>query len=89
MAEHDIRCREVVEVITDYLEGTLAVERRDVFERHLSMCTWCQDYLDQMRRTVAVTGRLREDDVPPELLHSLTMSFRAGFPGRSPAPDGD
>ncbi len=74
---HDITCREVVEVVTDFLEGQLPVERRDLFERHMAMCTWCQDYLHQMRDTLATVGRLREDDVPDPLVESLALVFRA------------
>jgi hypothetical protein len=76
VAVHDVRCREVVELVTDFLEGALAVDRRDVFERHLAMCTWCQTYMDQMRATLEVTGRIREDEVPPELVDSLAAAFR-------------
>jgi anti-sigma factor RsiW len=81
---HDVRCREFVELITDLLEGRLAVDERDVVERHLAMCTWCQTYLDQMRHTLAVVGRLGEDDVPPGLVASLAHVFRA----RGPNPSG-
>lgn len=77
MASHDITCREVVEVVTDFLEGRLPVDDRDLFERHLAMCTWCQTYLDQMRYTLDVAGRLGQDDVPAPLLDALTQVFRA------------
>ena len=50
MATHDITCREFVEVVTDLLESQLPVAERDLVERHLAMCTWCQTYTDQMRR---------------------------------------
>lgn len=73
----DVGCREVVELVTDFLEGTLAVDRRDVFERHIAMCTWCETYLYQMRHTLIVLGGLREDDVPAPLLDSLALAFRA------------
>jgi predicted anti-sigma-YlaC factor YlaD len=76
VAVHDVRCREVVELVTDFLEGALARDRRDVFERHLAMCAWCQTYMDQMRVTLEVTGRIREDEVPPELVDSLAAAFR-------------
>ena len=76
MAVHDVRCREVVELVTDFLEGALPVERRDLFERHIAMCTWCQSYMDQMRHTLDVMGRIREDDVPPELVEELASAFR-------------
>jgi predicted anti-sigma-YlaC factor YlaD len=83
MAVHDIRCREVVEVITDFLEGTLEPDVRDVFERHLAMCTWCQDYMDQMRGTMRVVGRLRRDDVPADLVDALARTFRTERAGRT------
>jgi anti-sigma factor RsiW len=73
---HDVRCREFVELITDLLEGALAVEERDVVERHLAMCTWCQTYVDQMRDTLTVLGRLGADGVPVQLVEALTGAFR-------------
>ena len=73
----DVSCSEVVELVTDFLEGTLAIDRRDVFERHVAMCTWCETYLYQMRHTLIVLGGLREDDVPAPLVDSLALAFRA------------
>lgn len=75
MSTHDIRCRELVEVITDYLEGHLDIEQRDLVERHLAMCTWCADYLEQMRDTIALAGALGEDDIPDALVDSLAQMF--------------
>lgn len=75
MSAHDITCRQLVEVITDFLEGALPVEERDVIERHLAMCAWCETYLDQVRHTLTVVGRLREDDVPPPMLDALAHLF--------------
>lgn len=78
MPTHDITCREFVEVVTDLLESQLPVRDRDLVERHLAMCTWCQTYTDQMRETVAQVARLRDDDVvAPELVRSLTATFSA------------
>ena len=85
MGTHDIRCRELVEVITDFLEGRLAVGDRDLVERHLAMCTWCQTYLEQMRQTLAIAGSLREVDVPAVLLDSLALAFQAQ---QTPPPAG-
>ena len=77
MAAHDITCREFVEVVTDLLESQLPVHERDLVERHLAMCTWCRTYTRQMRETVAHVGRLREEEVAPELVRALTEAFRA------------
>jgi len=76
VATHDITCRELVEVVTDFLEGALPVAQRDLVERHLAMCTWCETYLDQMQHTLTVAGALREDDVPAPVLDALARAFR-------------
>ncbi len=83
MATHDITCREFVEVVTDLLEAQLPVDERDLVERHLAMCTWCQTYTDQMRETVAQVAGLRADEVAPELVRSLTDVFRARHAARA------
>ena len=55
----EMTCRELVEVITEYLEGTLADPERARFEEHLGDCRSCATYLDQMRATIAALGELR------------------------------
>ncbi|HWT25175.1 MAG TPA: zf-HC2 domain-containing protein [Solirubrobacteraceae bacterium] len=71
-----IRCQEVVEVITDYLEGTLSPEHIAIFEAHLALCEGCQWYLDQMRITIALVGRVEEEEVPAELRDTVLAAFR-------------
>jgi anti-sigma factor RsiW len=56
-----ITCREAVELVTEYVEGTLDAPRRAAFEAHLADCHWCGAYLEQIRVTLRVVG-----DVPPE-----------------------
>ena len=72
-----LTCAEVVEIVTDYLEDMLEAPDRERFEEHLAFCPGCDAYLDQMRQTIAVTGRLREDDLPPPVRTSLLDAFRA------------
>jgi anti-sigma factor RsiW len=83
VSARDITCRELVEVVTDFLEGALPVEQRDVVERHLAMCTWCETYLEQMRQTLAIAGQLRDGDIPAPMLDALAEVFLA----RHAAPD--
>lgn len=71
-----IDCRGLVEVVTDYLEGALTHAQVAIVERHLDECEGCRHYLEQMRTTIQVVGRLREDDVPPELKARLMTAFR-------------
>jgi anti-sigma factor RsiW len=71
-----ISCQEVVEVITDYLEGKLSPEDVAIFEAHLELCEGCQWYLDQMRITIAAVGRIVDREVPGELRDTVLAAFR-------------
>jgi hypothetical protein len=71
-----ITCQEVVELVTDYLEGSLRADEADLFEQHINFCEGCERYLDQMRATVATVGRISEEDVPAETRERLLAAFR-------------
>ncbi len=71
-----LSCQEVVELVTDYLEGTLGPEETTLFEQHLNFCDGCIWYLEQMRTTIATVGRIREEDVPVETRERLLAVFR-------------
>lgn len=70
-----IPCREMVELITDYLEGALPRRERRAFEAHLVGCPHCSEYLAQMRETIALTGRLREEDLTPAMREDFEAVF--------------
>ena len=53
----DLVCRQAVELVTDYLEGSLSARARRRFEAHLAACPHCTEYLAQMRQTISLTGR--------------------------------
>jgi anti-sigma factor RsiW len=69
-------CQEVVELVTDYLEGALSRRDRRRFEAHLADCPHCTEYLAQMRTTIRLTGRLEPDDLTPEMSDDLGELFR-------------
>jgi predicted anti-sigma-YlaC factor YlaD len=74
----DLTCRELVELVTQYLDGALAVPDHVQFEQHLVLCTGCQNHLSQMRQTLRVLETLPgEDDVAPEAMAELLHTFRA------------
>jgi anti-sigma factor (TIGR02949 family) len=75
--DRELTCAEVVEVITDYLERRMPAHDRERFEEHLAFCDGCSVYLDQMRLTIAATGRLRIEDIPAALEERLVAAFRA------------
>jgi anti-sigma factor RsiW len=69
-------CQEMVELITDYLEDTLPRSQRRRFEAHLAGCEHCTEYLEQMRTTIRLTGRLRSEDMTPEMREDFTDLYR-------------
>ena len=69
-------CRELVELVTDYLEGQLGPLERVRFEEHLTDCSGCRTYLEQMRQTLAALGRLPEESLSPEARDALLEAFR-------------
>jgi anti-sigma factor RsiW len=71
-----LNCRELVELVTAYLEGDLSAGVRKRFEAHLSACDGCTTYVEQMRRTIELTGTLRMDDVSREAEEALRDAFR-------------
>jgi predicted anti-sigma-YlaC factor YlaD len=72
----DLTCRELVDLVTDYLEGALPPRDRLDFERHLVWCSFCRDYLDQMRTTIELTGRPDDAEPPAPLREQLLDAFR-------------
>ena len=72
-----LSCQEIVELVTDYLEGTMPLADRARFEQHLVICDACGEYLVQMRQTLRATGELRSDDIAADALAALQHVFRA------------
>jgi len=81
-APAQMTCRELVRVVTEYLEDTLSLEDRTRLEHHLVFCEWCVDYLRQMRDTLRIAGRLREEDIPDGAQAALLEAFRGWNRGR-------
>ena len=75
-AVEPISCQEVVELVTDYLEGAMSPEDVARFDHHLSLCEGCVFYVEQIRMTIAAVGRIGEEDVPPEVRDDLVAAFR-------------
>lgn len=72
----ELVCREMVELITDYLEGTLPRGKRRRFEAHLEGCPHCTEYLEQMRATIRLTGGLRAEDLTPRMSAEFAALYR-------------
>ncbi len=72
-----MNCQELVELVTDYFEGALSPADRRRFDEHLGRCDGCTTYLEQMRTTMKLVGRLTPEALSPEAEHGLLRAFRA------------
>jgi anti-sigma factor RsiW len=72
----DLTCREVIDLLTDYVEDALPARERRRVEAHLASCDGCTTYLEQVRETIRLTGMLTEDQIPDEEKQRLLAAFR-------------
>jgi anti-sigma factor RsiW len=72
-----LTCEELVELVTEYLEGALDAEQLARFEEHLMTCPPCFAHIDQMKATIETIGRLTPDMLEPSVEHDLLEAFRA------------
>ena len=72
----DLVCQQAVELVTDYLEGTLSRSARSRFEAHLAGCPHCTEYLAQMRETISLAGRIEPEDLTPQARDEIVDIYR-------------
>jgi len=73
-------CQELVELVTDYLEGALTPADLRRFEEHIALCDACIEYLRQLRETIHIVGAITPDDLSPEAEAELLAVFRGWAP---------
>ncbi|WP_197499904.1 anti-sigma factor family protein [Mycobacterium adipatum] len=69
-------CIRLVELVTDYLDGVLDLDTRARFDRHLGECEGCHNYLQQLRSTVGVLGKVDSGQLDPAFRERLLAAFR-------------
>jgi anti-sigma factor RsiW len=77
-----MKCQELVEVITDYLEGAMAPADVERFDDHISLCPGCDTYLEQMRTTISALGHIPPESIDAEAEQKLLHAFRDWSYGR-------
>jgi predicted anti-sigma-YlaC factor YlaD len=76
MSERALTCHEVIELLSNYIEEALSADDRRRVDEHLALCDGCTTYLEQMRETIRLTGRLTEEHVPEDEKVALLAAFR-------------
>ena len=82
MTEHDLTCRELIEFLADYVDGTLSAGQVAAFDQHLKLCRDCRAYLGSYRTTIklsrsALGESQRREGMPPALIEAIKAARRA------------
>ena len=70
-------CQQAVALVTDYLDDALSRAERERFEAHIADCPHCHTYLEQIRTTIALTGRVEPGDLDPQAQDELIALYRS------------
>ncbi len=79
-----LTCQELVELVTDYLEGALPAADRERFEDHVAACDSCPVYIEQIQQTIRTAGALTEESLSPQARDTLLQAF-GDWNARSPS----
>ena len=73
----EIVCRELVELVTPYLEDALPSDERALVDAHLASCDGCEAYVQQMRLTIRAIGHVSEDAITSRTREEVLAIFRS------------
>jgi anti-sigma factor RsiW len=76
MSEQALSCHEVIELLSNYIDGALSPDERRRVDEHLALCDGCATYLEQMRETIRITGMVTEEQVSEPDKNALLDAFR-------------
>jgi predicted anti-sigma-YlaC factor YlaD len=87
VSEDSLRCRFVVQLLTEYLEDALSSETRARVTDHLAGCDACSAFLDQLQKLIRATGAVDEEQLSPTTKNALLNQFRDWYDEQRSAPD--
>jgi predicted anti-sigma-YlaC factor YlaD len=73
----DFECRQIAELLGDYLDGSLPRETRELIDFHIDGCAPCVAFLNTYRGTVDAARKLPEIAIPPELKNRLLTVLKS------------
>lgn len=79
-----LTCQEVLDFLSDYVEGRLPAGEHARMDEHLAVCPPCVDYLKSFEATLAACRSLRASDVAaqlPEMPEELVQAILAARQG--------
>jgi anti-sigma factor RsiW len=79
-------CKDVIDLLTEFMEGGLPPGEVRSIEDHLALCPACKEFLETLRKTSAAARNLRVDEVPEECHRELLALVGAELQkGRKPS----
>lgn len=84
--DRELACDEVVELVTEFLEGAMPPEDRTSFEAHLRECDACELYLGQMRESIRICGEVPKESLTPEAKDAFLSALRGWKRGGGATP---
>lgn len=87
MTTGSLTCQQLVELVTQYLEGALSEGDRAQFEAHIARCKICAAYLEQMKHTIELVGSLPEETIQPQVRDELLEVFHDWVERSQHSPD--
>jgi predicted anti-sigma-YlaC factor YlaD len=72
-----LNCKQLTELVTDYLEHKMSLRDRLRFQMHLGMCRHCRAYLRQMKLTIETLGHLPAEPMPDDVRSELLQRFKS------------
>lgn len=73
----ELECRQIAELLGDYLDGSLPKATRELIDFHIDGCAPCVAFLNTYRGTIEVTQKLPDTPMPSELKKRLLSVLRS------------
>lgn len=78
----EMTCKEMVEHLSDYLDGDLDAALKETIEAHGGECPPCRAFIRTLRRTVEAVRSLPREPLPPAARRALARALRNARPRR-------
>ena len=70
-------CKEIGELVSDYLHDNLEAQLRSEFEDHLRICPDCVAFMNTFRKTVSVMRSVRSEDMPDDVRRNILTFLKS------------
>src|SRR5918995_2859251 len=77
----DNTCKQITDLVSDYLNGNLTRAVKRDFEQHLRICPDCVNFLNTYRKTVQATGSVGPEEIPPKVRTNILAFLRKRMRG--------